>query len=189
MMLSMDDHAPQASRTERTAHETVPYITVTEAAALLHITPGAVRMRVYRGTLASIRVNERTYVLWPQPSQTHPTNVTGTRDTRVGRADDARLVETLQSEVAYLRKRLDAESEARSLADQRIKVLEDSLVSVTGGLMNQTRETRTIEGKAVDAIAAPSHDDTTVMASEPLKPVSDTLALGWRRWWRRITGG
>ena len=21
-----------------------------------------------------------------------------------------------------------------------------------------------------------------------MKPVSDTLALGWRRWWRRVTG-
>ena len=40
-----------------------------------------------------------------------------------------------------------------------------------------------------DADAASLRGDETVRASEPYKPVSDTLAPGWWRWWRRITGG
>lgn len=47
-----------------------------------------------------------------------------------------------------------------------------------------------------DANRAPQRDDDRDRASESLddpswlqKPASDSLALRWRRWWRRVTGG
>jgi hypothetical protein len=40
-----------------------------------------------------------------------------------------------------------------------------------------------------DVIVAPQRVDTPQEASEPYRPASDRLALTWRRWWRRMTGG
>jgi excisionase family DNA binding protein len=58
----------QTEPSERTTNEPPEHLTVAAAAERLNITPDAVRMRVHRGKLASVRVNERTFVLWPQPA-------------------------------------------------------------------------------------------------------------------------
>jgi excisionase family DNA binding protein len=57
----------QTEPSERTANETVRYLSFAEAAERLNITADAVRMRVHRGKLASIRMRDGTFVLWPQP--------------------------------------------------------------------------------------------------------------------------
>ena len=40
-----------------------------------------------------------------------------------------------------------------------------------------------------EAIPASPRDDLAARAYDPDKPSADTLALHWRRWWRRMTGG
>jgi hypothetical protein len=118
----------QTEPPERTANEPVQHLTFAEASERLNISPDAVRMRVHRGKLASIRANERTFVLWPQPEQAHELNTERTSSER--RSDvqgDARLIESLQSEVAYLRSALDAEMEARRRADHLVAGLMDRL--------------------------------------------------------------
>jgi excisionase family DNA binding protein len=57
----------QTEPPERTENEPAQHLTFAEAAERLNITADAVRMRVHRGKLASIRMNEHTFVLWPQP--------------------------------------------------------------------------------------------------------------------------
>jgi len=61
----------RSAHASRAAHEPTVHLTFSEASARLRITPNAVRMRVYRGTLASVRVNERTFVVWPQSTPLH----------------------------------------------------------------------------------------------------------------------
>ena len=104
----------QTEPPERTANEPAQHLTFAEAAEGLNITADAVRMRVHRGKLASIRMNEHTFVLWPQPDQlneprTERTGSVNRSDVR----DDARLeVARLQGELAEVRARLaDAQAD------------------------------------------------------------------------------
>jgi hypothetical protein len=88
-------------------------------------------MRVHRGKLASIRVNERTFILWPQPAASEQANEPRTE--RTGSANrsavqgDERLIAALQSEVAYLRSALETEMEARRRADHLVAGLMERL--------------------------------------------------------------
>jgi excisionase family DNA binding protein len=98
---------------ERMANEPPEHLTFTEAAERLNISADAVRMRVHRGKLGSIRVNDRTFVLWPQPEHPHEqrTERTGSErrssERRSAVHDDARLeVARLEGENAELRARL-----------------------------------------------------------------------------------
>lgn len=164
---------------ERTASAQPEHLTYTEAAARLGITPNAVRMRAARGTLASVRIDERTLILWPQPGPLHTPHESSAQEPapeRTERADE-RLIETLQAEVSYLRQQLDAEVEARRRADHII--LE---------LSRRPPELETGEEATVRPIEAPLSVANLDQASEGHRSVSDTLRLRWRRWWRRITG-
>ncbi len=161
-------------RSEPTARADVQHLTFAEAAERLHITPNAVRMRVHRGSLASVRVDERTFVVWPQSDHVHEPHAARTRaertDERTSVQGDARLIETLQSEVAYLRSTLDAEIESRRRADHLVAGLMERLPELTAG------------------DDAPSAAPEPPGATEPPRPASDMLMLRWRRWWRRLTG-
>jgi hypothetical protein len=107
-----EPHAPSertAHDHERTTSAQPEHLTYTEAAKRLGITPNAVRMRAARGTLVSVRVNERTLIAWPQPGHRHeshePHAQVGARE-RTDRADE-RLIAQLRDENAYLRQQLD----------------------------------------------------------------------------------
>ena len=173
-------------------------LTVAEAAARLGVTPDAVRRRLHRGTLAGEKTEDREWRVWlpepvpetapgdarPDAARTSPEPASmppGPDTTPPTRSPaDQELIDVLQSEVQDLRARLDAESEARRRADHLVANLMARLPEVVSS------------GTATDAPV--THEsgtrsgDTLAAASEPYQPVSDTLALSWRRWWRRIRG-
>jgi len=182
-MTDPERSAPDA----RAAHEPPVHLTFAEAAARLHITPNAVRMRVHRGTLASIRVNDCTLVIWPQPESDARTVNARTRDARSSdRASmqDDRLVARLESEVAYLRAALDAEIEARRRADHLVAALMERLPELPA----------TVEARKTpqDANPAPQRGDTPAMNYENYEtmnaatdaPASGAAGLAWRLWRR-----
>jgi hypothetical protein len=131
------------------------------------------------------------------------------------RRDDGELIEHLRSEVAYLRQTLDAEIESRRRADHLVagmieerRGLMAQIAALTAGESEHQSERRRDDDEtmtnaltnALDAAAAqntaPLRDGTAEKASDPLgdplwlpKPSQDTLALRWRRWWRRVMGG
>lgn len=201
----------QPALSERTTHEQErtmsgqpEHLTYTEAAKRLGITPNAVRMRAARGKLASVRLDERILIVWPQPGHlndlhiAHEPSAQESAHDRTERAGEQteRLIVRLESEVAYLRSTLDDEREARSQAEARaaqandnLAQVSDQLVRLTRGLEERMRELpATVYDVPQEHAAAPVRDDRPVRTSEPLKPASDTLALTWRRWWRRIRG-
>src|SRR5919112_5513593 len=91
---------------------------IRDAARILGLTEEAVRQRVKRGTLDSIKVGGNLFVLLdvdttPDRSmdQGRPIAV-GTSDTSSGLSNDtSRLVENLEDEVANLRRQLDQANE------------------------------------------------------------------------------
>jgi hypothetical protein len=101
-------------RTDRT--EPNPQrVTVREAASVLGISEGAVRMRIKRGTLRSTREHDRLYVLLDAEPHTDPP-----------RSDTERLISTLEQQLALER---EAHAEARRLlaaALERIPAIEPS---------------------------------------------------------------
>jgi hypothetical protein len=59
---------------------------------------------------------------------------------------------------------------------------------ISAGLVERVRELPAGVPDTQDAVVAPRSDDAAARASETYTPISDTLALTWRRWWRRVTG-
>ena len=156
-------------------------LSVPQAAERLGITPDAVRSRLHRGTLAGEKRSGAWRVFFPPVEPTGARqDATGTKQDTDSTAPDA-LIARLEAENAYLRQILDAEIEARRRADHLV-----------AGLVERVRElpaTVDVTDVLQESNPAPLRDDTAARASEPYTPVSDTLALAWRRWWRRMTGG
>jgi hypothetical protein len=134
-------------RSEQNAHPlnaSVEHLTFAAAAERLNVSRDAVRMRVRRGTLATLSVNGETFVLWPQPQapeRTHARNAERTRPERrspvqsgdrVVAALEGRIT-SLQDEVTYLRSVLDTEMEARRRADHLVAGLMERLPELTAG--------------------------------------------------------
>jgi hypothetical protein len=67
-------------------------------------------------------------------------------------------------------------------AEERLKELE------AGPLPTNASEP-TIVDVPQESAAGPVRDVQPAQAAEPMRPPADGLALGWRRWWRRVTGG
>jgi hypothetical protein len=150
----------QPEPAERTANEPPEQLTFAEAGERLGLSPDAVRMRATRGKLATVRVDGRPYVLWPQPAPAAQPNEPRTERTafanRSAVQEAPRLIETLQSEVAYLRSALDAEMEARRRADHLVAALMDRLPELPAGDVPQERA------------ASPRSDENPTVVSDGL---------------------
>jgi hypothetical protein len=130
----------QREPNERTANEPPERLTFAEAGERLNLSPDAVRMRAKRGKLATVRIGDRPYVLWPQPEQPHERRTERTPfANRSAVQNDERLIARLESEVAYLRSALDAEMEARRRADHLVARVMDRLPEISAGLEDALR--------------------------------------------------
>jgi excisionase family DNA binding protein len=180
MLDAMSEHSEPS---ERTANELPEHLTFAEAAERLNITADAVRMRVHRGKLASVRVNERTFVLWPQPSSAEQTNEPRTERTgSVNRSDvqdNARLeVARLQGELTELRARLADTQEDRdrwhASATAAIERYNHDMQEMRGLLGREqvialsATTTTAAEDAAQERDPGPVRDDAAVRAPETL---------------------
>jgi hypothetical protein len=142
---------------------------IPDAAKALELTEEAVRQRVKRGTLDSIKVDGRLFVLLDidtssdtssdreEPVKEEPNDTS---------SDTSRLVETLEDEVAHLRRQLDQANE-RDRENRRI----------IAGLVQRVPELE----------AAPEQREPTMTDSEG----ADGGVLSepeQRSWWRRFFG-
>ena len=140
------DKTDDRAATERPTVHVRRRLTVSEAAAELGISAEAVRSRVKRGTLRSVKESGTVYVLLSAPvvgdrmRPGHDQTTTGHDQTsdrspaEPDRSDDrTALIESLQDQVSYLRDQLDAERSANrenrrllAAALERIPQLETS---------------------------------------------------------------
>jgi len=195
----MTDLPERSTQTARTTHGDPERLTYAEAGARLGISANAVRMRVVRGTLVSVRVNDRPFVLWPQPERAHEPNEmkararrtaheSTVRDDPTGHPEGSALIAQLERENAFLRQQVDRQTHIIAGLIQR---LPDTPELPAGDVPPPSSE-----NASQGAIRAPQGGDRPPEVPEPMRPtypvsqtpMSDTLALGWRRWWRRITG-
>ncbi len=149
------------------------------------MTEAAVRGRIKRGTLRSHREAGAVYVVLagdePTPNRDEPDDAPPGPSGRV---------EDLREQVAYLRRQLDEEREARRRADT-------ILAQLSAANAEQARTIRAIEAPAA---AQEPPEDAEMVEEEPEgaepRPAGEaggarepTQAPGGRPWWRRLFGG
>jgi hypothetical protein len=173
-----DDAAMSDDDTDATPRR----LTFVEAADRLGISPDAVRLRVRRRTLATVVEHGEPFVVWPQPAPTptrptpspaRPSRQPSSRPSRRSSAtvDDA-TVAAMRDEITFLRAELERRSEEIRRRDHLLAAALERIAELPA---------ETAQDAAVAREKAPRSDDRPEMAS-------DSMALAWRRWWRRIRG-
>jgi hypothetical protein len=175
------------SQTERELNRS--RVTVAEASEILGITAEAVRTRIKRGKLDSIKdppTSGGTVYVLLQAEQTRPNTdptVKGQDQTK----DQTPLVETLREQVAYLQGVIatrDRELEQRAEEIRRRDAALEREQQLTAMFADRLRE---IEAPR----EAPEADETVEEAPDRAEPRSDAPrpqeGVG-RPWWRRIFG-
>jgi DNA-binding Lrp family transcriptional regulator len=193
-----EEDRQDATRTDRAATERATMhvsrrLTVSEAADELGISAEAVRSRVKRGTLRSIKEGGTVYVLLPAPVEDDQTTTgrdqTDTRaepghvrtaDQTSTRADlREELVESLLDQVAYMREQLAEEREARRRADTIIAQL-------TQANAEQARTIRELEPPPETRDARETASEVDGGTGTPVGDAGQSRRSG--SWWRRIFG-
>ena len=147
--------------------ETEQRLTVPQAAEVLGITSEAVRTRIARDTLRSVRVGGRVFVLL-DPDVTQP----NTEQTDDITGNQTELVDELRSRVAFL----EAELERRGAAEAELR----RIVAALTQRIPELEAPREPPG-GMESADAPRSDTKT-------PPEAETG--GERRpWWRRVFGG
>jgi len=148
-------------------------LTVAQAAAALGITEGAVRSRIKRGTLPTVKEGGTVYVLLgggtSQANQRPDVGVPG---------DQSELIASLQDQIRYLREQLDAERQARTEERRRHDTVVAQLASkipAIEGPQEASETAETVEEAPERAVLRPD----TAGAQEGAR----------RSWWRRVFGG
>ncbi len=152
------------------------------------ITVDAVRGRVRREKLRSEHEDGTVYVWVEVPGETDRRGPS--EASQRPSHDQSERVEDLKEQVAYLRRQLDEEREARRRADLILGQLSQANAE-------QARTIRAIEAPASEAAEEPAEDAETVEeapeGAEPrhATPGPQTAAQGSERrsWWRRLIGG
>jgi len=173
--------------TEPTEHPT-GRATVGEAAELLGITAEAVRSRVKRGTLKSVKEGSTVYVLL-EGAGYKSTQTTARTAPEHDRTDDrAALVDSLEDQIRYLREQLGEERESRRRADTLLA----QLTQANASMAHQIRELMVPRDE-------PQAPETVPGTSEGASPRSDTVGAqegaqepeetARRPWWVRWFGG
>jgi hypothetical protein len=141
------------------------HLTFVQAAERLHISADAVRMRVRRGTLASVRENDRTLVVWPQPEPTHERRTERpperTRSERRATVQtDARLIDRLEADITFLQAELADRTEEIRRRDHIIAGLVEQLRALPAG--------GTVDDAARNEMQTPRSDVRTEQAPDSL---------------------
>jgi hypothetical protein len=144
-------------------------LSVPEAAEALGISGDAVRSRIKRGTLATVREGGRVFVVLggsDRPNaQAQPTSV----------PSEDRLYQEMQARIRYLESQVEEEREARRRADTLLARLMDRLPEL----------------EAPSSEATPGEPETAAQEPEREEPRSDIPGAqegAQRPWWRRILG-
>jgi hypothetical protein len=137
-------------------------LTVAQAADALDITEGAVRSRIKRGTLPTVKEGGTVYVVFGGTSEaTHPPHADEP-------SDQSELVESLQDQITYLRQQLAAERDANSENRRLLAAALERIPAI---------EAPEEAGEPPDA---PEARSSTEEQQEPTSRPS---------WWRRLFGG
>jgi hypothetical protein len=177
------------SQTERELNRS--RVTVAEASEILGITAEAVRTRIKRGKLDSIKdppTSGGTVYVLLQAEQTRP-NINPTVKGQDQTKDQTPLVETLREQVAYLQGVIatrDRELEQRAEEIRRRDAALEREQQLTAMFADRLRE---IEAPREAPEAAETVEEAPDRAGEPRSAAGGAREGARRPWWRRVFGG
>lgn len=182
MMRHMQPNGDTSSDTSTTGQATRHGLgqrhSIPDAAKVLALTAEAVRQRVKRGTLDSIKVDGKLFVLLDRDTSEDQSNSGSlpVSDTSYDRSidtsnDTSRLVDALDDEVAHLRRQLDQANE-RDRENRRI----------IAGLVQRVPELEPASN------AAPEPQERPETATEPHDKERVPGDQDRRSWWRKFFG-
>ncbi len=151
--------------------QTTHRLTVAQAAVSLGITEGAVRSRIKRGTLPTVKEGGTVYVVLGAGTS-EANQSTNTAEPSGGPSDQSELVESLQDQISYLRDQLEAEREAGRRKDH---LLAAALERIPAASLEPPRAERDAPETASDG---ESGTETPADDTEPEK----------RSWWAKLFG-
>jgi hypothetical protein len=157
-------------------------LTVSAAAEELGISAEAVRSRVKRGTLGSVKEGSTVYVLLPErPGDDQTTTEHDQTSAQTGARGTAQeeLVESLFDQVAYMREQLAEEREARRRADTIIA----QLTHANATLAQRVPELEAATEPRESPMTSSGETDEGMMASPNQQEHTQR-----RSWWRAFFG-
>ena len=157
-------------------------VTIQEAAHRLGVKEDAIRKRIQRGSMRHEKADDGRVYVWVDTTQDTAQDADrSSQDAYQDTAQDDRL-EDLREQIAYLRRQLDEEREARRRADV---------------ILGQLSQANAEQARTIREIEAPASEEPTEAAEtveeepERAEPHSATgeAEEGVRRpWWRRVFG-
>ncbi len=170
---------------DRAQDGTQDRVTIQEAARRLGVKEDAVRKRIQRGSMRHEKAGDGRVYVWVDTAQdASQDEPEPSRDENRGASQDER-VEDLREQVAYLRRQLDEEREARRRADT-------ILVQLSAANAEQARTIRAIEAPQDPAGDAEAVEEAPEGSEVRPMTVGDQAATQRRKrrgWWRRVFGG
>ncbi len=167
-------------------------LTVSEAADHLNISAEAVRSRIKRGTLRSVKDGSTVYVLI-ETDQTPPEHDRTDAQTTTEQRPDARdeLVESLREQVAYLQGVIATRDRELSQRGEEIRRRDAALEreqQLTAMFADRLRAIEAPQEPRNEPESAGSRSDRVETPEEPERPAERPGETA-RSWWRRLWGG
>ena len=159
-------------------------VTIQEAAHRLGVKEDAIRKRIQRGSMRHEKADDGRVYVWVDTTQDTAQDADrSSQDAYQDTTQDDRL-EDLREQIAYLRRQLDEEREARRRADV---------------ILGQLSQANAEQARTIRAIEAPASEEPSEAAKtveeepERAEPHSATIeaqeGTQRRSWWRRMLGG
>ncbi len=161
-------------------------MTIQEAAHRLGVKEDAIRKRIQRGSMRHEKADDGRVYVWVDTTQDTAQDADrSSQDAYQDTTQDDRL-EDLREQIAYLRRQLDEEREARRRADV---------------ILGQLSQANAEQARTIRAIEAPASEEPSEAAetveeepdrAEPHSATEGTqegVRRPWRSLWRRVLGG
>ena len=155
--------------------ETGRRYTVAEAARILDTTAEAIRSRIKRGTLQSIKEGSTVYVLL-RPDQTPPEQGPAS-DQSADRTRPGALIDAKDETIAALREQLDQANERDRENRRIIAALTQRIPAIEAPPSQEPSESPTAATEQPGRVGPQTEVESTQEGAEP------------RSWWQRIFGG
>jgi excisionase family DNA binding protein len=156
-------------------------VTIQEAAHRLGVKEDAIRKRIQRGSMRHEKAEDGRVYVWVDTTQDTAQDAEhSSQDAYQDTTQDDRL-EDLREQIAYLRRQLDEERDARRRADM-------ILAQLSQANAEQARTIRAIEAPQ-ESSEAPETGEEQQGRGEPHSATAESQEGARRPWWRRVLGG
>ncbi|MFB5193152.1 DUF3967 domain-containing protein [Alicyclobacillus fastidiosus] len=163
-------------------------VEITEASKILNLKVEAIRKRLQRGQLKGYKIDNRWYVVLEQQDNMSKTEQDNVQDEKEDVQSNSELVDTLKSEIEFLRGELAARTEENRRKDHIIAALSQRIPQLPEGPQNNEQD---IVQRVKNEVAATIQNQLeerdkklmeTLRAIQEEKTKESSKKRSWFRW-------